>query len=142
MKKALIQIGSYEDGVKLVNGINVFCTEFISKIHLLLIINQENIEYLVDLYDKSKDKLIREKQKEYEQIARSVISEFQGMFVFTWEVAVGLVGETIVQKAKEKKVDLIVLGTQQEKVTKRLASTPILYVAEASDVPVLLIPLR
>jgi len=142
MKKALIQINSYEDGVKLVNSINVFCTEFISNIHLLLIVNQENIEYLVNLYGKSKDEIIKEKQKEYEQIAHSVISEFQGRFVFTWEVAVGLIGETIVQKAKEKKVDMIVLGTQQEKVTKRLVTTPIPYVAETSDVPVLLIPLR
>lgn len=142
MKKVLVNFDSFENGVKLVNSISTFCSELVNNIHLLLVVEEETIEYYSTLNNKSPEAIVEEKRLEYEQIARSVISEFQGAFSFTWSVQEGLLGETIISAAKKEKVDMIVLGAQQEKITKRIVSSPIPYVAETSPVPVLLIPLR
>jgi len=141
MKKALIAIGDFESGKKLITQILDFFSDWVTEIHLLYVIDRENVEHLASYRNTTIEKILEEYQSQYDNILEKLKLAFSDThLLMTSELNQGLVAESILETSKKEKVEFIVMGTRKEVYTKRLLKNYVRYVVELSEIPVLLFP--
>ncbi|TET75338.1 MAG: universal stress protein [Candidatus Heimdallarchaeota archaeon] len=141
MKKALIAIGDFESGKNLISQILDFFFDWVTEIHLLYVIDRENVEHLASYRNTTIEKILEEYQSQYDNILEKLKLAFSDThLLMTSELDQGLVAERIIETSKNEKVDFIVMGTRKESYTKRLLKNYVRYVIELSETPVLLFP--
>ena len=141
MKKALVAISDYESGDRLLKQICGFFDDWVTEIHLLAVIDNQNIEYLASFRDKDKEEVLRDTKIEIQNTLEKLAKTYaDSHFLITSEIKEGLIAETIVETSKEEHIDFIVMGTKRVRITKRLLKNNVRYVIEISNTPVLLFP--
>lgn len=141
MKKALIAIGDFESGKNLISQILDFFFDWVTEIHLLYVIDRENVEHLASYRNATIEQILEEYQSQYDNILEKLKLAFSDThLLMTSELDQGLVAERIIETSKNEKVDFIVMGTRKESYTKRLLKNYVRYVVELSEIPVLLFP--
>lgn len=141
MKKALIAIGDFESGKNLISQILDFFLDWVTEIHLLYVIDRENVEHLASYRNTTIEQILEEYQGQYANILEKLKLAFiDTHLLMTSELDQGLVAERIIETSKTEKVDFIVMGTRKESYTKRLLKNYVRYVVELSEIPVLLFP--
>jgi nucleotide-binding universal stress UspA family protein len=141
MKKALVGVGDFESGSKLINQLMEFFCDWVTEVHLLNVIDRENLNHLAAYKGKTPEEILEENKHEYENVLRNLSNEYSDTHLYiTTEISKGLIAESIIETAKKEEVDVIVMGTRRETITKRLVKNHVRYVIELSDIPVLLFP--
>jgi len=141
MKKALIAIGDFESGKNLISQILDFFFDWVTEIHLLYVIDRENVEHLASYRNTTIEKILEEYQSQYDNILEKLKLAFSDThLLMTSKLDQGLVAERIIETSKAEKVDFIVMGTRKESYTKRLLKNYVRYVIELSEIPVFLFP--
>ena len=141
MKKALVAIGDFESGKKLISLILDFFSDCVTEIHLLNVIDKENLEHLASFRNTTVQQILEEYQVEYDNILEKLKHAFSDTHLYmTSELNHGLVAEIINETSKREQVDFIVMGTRRESYTKRLLKNYVRYVIEISEKPVILFP--
>ena len=141
MKKALVPIGNFESGIKLINQLLEFFSDWVTEIHLLNVIDKQNLDTLAKFRGKTLETVFAVSQKEYESVLEKLKIEFKDTHLFiTTSITEGLISENIIEESKKENVDFIIMGTRGESITKRLIKNHVRYVIEISDIPVLLFP--
>ena len=141
MKKALIAIGDFESGKNLISQILDFFFDWVTEIHLLYVIDRENVEHLASYRNTTIEHILEEYHSQYANILEKLKLAFSDThLLMTSELDQGLVAERIIETSKTEKVDFIVMGTRKESYTKRLLKNYVRYVIELSETPVLLFP--
>jgi nucleotide-binding universal stress UspA family protein len=121
MKKALIAIGDFESGKNLISQILDFFFDWVTEIHLLYVIDRENVEHLASYRNTTIEKILEEYQSQYDNILEKLKLAFSDThLLMTSELDQGLVAERIIETSKNEKVDFIVMGTRKESYKKRL----------------------
>ncbi len=142
MKKALVAIGDFESGKKLIKQVLDLYCDWVTEIHLLNVIDKENLENVAGYRNVTVEELLKQYQMEYDNILEQLKHEFSDTHLYmTSESNQGLVAESIIETSKREKVDFIVMGTRKESLTKRLLKNYVRYVIEISDIPILLLPI-
>lgn len=141
MKKALVAIGDFESGKKLITQILDLYSDWVTEIHLLNVIDKENLDHLASYRNVTVEQILEEFQKEYDNILEKLKHAFSETHLYmTSELNQGLVAEGIIETSKREKVDFIVMGTRRESLTKRLLKNYVRFVIEISDIPIVLFP--
>ncbi|MHA1198727.1 MAG: universal stress protein [Candidatus Heimdallarchaeaceae archaeon] len=141
MKKALVAVGDFESGSKLINQMMVFFCDWITEVHLLYVIDKQNLDHLAAFRGKTPEEVLEESKHEYENTLEKLSKEYEDTHLYiSTEISKGLVAENIIETSKKEKVDFIVMGTRRGSITKRLIKNHVRYVIEISDIPVLLFP--
>jgi len=141
VKKALVAVGDFESGSKLINQLMKFFMDWVTEIHLLNVIDRENLIHLAVYQGKSPEEVLEEQKHEYENILKKLSQEYSKTHLYiTTEISKGLIAESIIETSKKEQVDMIVMGTRREAITKRLIRNHVRYVIELSNIPVLLFP--
>ena len=142
MKKALVAIGDFESGKKLIKQVLDLYCDWVTEIHLLNVIDKENLENVASYRSVTVEELLKQYQMEYDNILEQLKHEFSDTHLYmTSESNQGLVAESIIETSRREKVDFIVMGTRKESLTKRLLKNYIRYVIEISEIPILLLPI-
>ncbi len=141
MKKALVAIGDFESGSELIKQLIEFLDDCITEVHLLHVIDKQNLEQLAIYKGKTLEEVLEENQHENENILQKLILEYSDTHLYiTTELLKGLIADKIIETAKRENVEFIVMGTRRESITKRLIKNHVRYVIELSDIPVLMFP--
>lgn len=141
MKKALVGVGDFESGSKLIKQLIEFFGDCITEVHLLNVIDKQNLEQLAVYTGKTLEEVLEENQQEYKNILQKLVLEYSNTHLYiTTEILEGLIADTIIETSKKENVDIIVMGTRRESITKRLIKNHVRYVIELSDIPVLMFP--
>ncbi|MCE7738224.1 MAG: universal stress protein [Candidatus Heimdallarchaeota archaeon] len=141
MKKALVAIGDFKCGERLISHIIDFFQDWVTEIHLLYVIDRENLEHLASYRNTTVDKIQEEYRSEHNNILEKLKLTFSDThLLITSELRQGLVAESIIETSKMEKVDFIVMGTRKESLTRRLLKNYVRYVVELAEIPVLLFP--
>jgi len=141
MKKALVAIGDFESGKKLITQILDLYNDWVTEIHLLNVIDKENLDHLASYRNVTVEQILEEYQIEYDNILEKLKHAFSETHLYmTSELNQGLVAESIIETSKREKVDFIVMGTRRESLTKRLLKNYVRFVIEISDIPIVLFP--
>ncbi len=141
MKKALVAIGDFESGKKLITQILDLYNDWVTEIHLLNVIDKENLDHLANYRNVTVEQILEEYQIEYDNILEKLKHAFSETHLYmTSELNQGLVAESIIETSKREKVDFIVMGTRRESLTKRLLKNYVRFVIEISDIPIVLFP--
>ena len=142
MKKALVPIGDFESGLKLINHLLEFFSDWVTEVHLLNVVDRQNLSQLAIFRGESPKTVFEASEKEYKSILEKLKIEFQEThLLITSKISEGLISENIIEESKKENVDFIVMGTRRESITKRLIKNHVRYVIEISDIPVLLFPM-
>ncbi|MHA1221818.1 MAG: universal stress protein [Candidatus Heimdallarchaeaceae archaeon] len=142
MKRALVAIGDFENGKKLLDRTIEFFQDWINSIHLVSVIDLEDVERISSFKKLLEEEIIAQQKKECDNILDKLVAAFNDTNItITCESKEGLISEVIVATSKEKKVDLIIMGTKRESLAKRLLKNNVRFVVELSDTPVLLFPI-
>ena len=141
MKKALIAIGDFECGSKLIRQLMDFFSDWVTEVHLLKVIDRQNVDQLAAFRGKTVEEIIEENRIECDNVLTKLCKEYEDTYLYiTKEISDGLIAENIISTSKKEDVDFIVMGTRRESITKRLIKNHIRYVIEISDIPVMLFP--
>jgi nucleotide-binding universal stress UspA family protein len=141
MKKALVAVGDFESGSRLINQLMESLCDWVTEVHLLNVLDREKLDRLAVFRGESSDTIFSQSQQEYEGILKKLSIEYEDTHLyFTTEISRGLISETIVETAKKENVDFIVMGTRKGSITKRLIKNHVRYVIEISDIPIILFP--
>ncbi len=141
MKKALVAVGDFESGSKLVNQLIEFFDDWVTEVHLLYVIDKQNLEHLAVFRERSPDQILKEIKQEYNNILEKLTTVFSDTHLFiTTDITEGLISENIIELSKREEADFIVMGTRRETITRRLIKNHVRYVIELSKIPVLLFP--
>ena len=140
-KKALVAIGDFESGSKLIKQIMEFFCDWVTEVHLLNVMDKENLTHLAAFKGTTPEEILEENKHEYENILEKLSKEYADTHLYiTTELTDGLIAENIIETAKKEEVDFIVMGTRRQSITKRLIKNHVRYVIELSNIPVLLFP--
>ena len=135
MKKALVAVGDFESGSKLINQLMEFFCDWITEVHLLNVIDKQNLDHLAAFRKKSPEEILEDTKHEYENVLEKLRLEYDDTHLYiTTEISKGLISEIIIETFKKEEVDFIVMGTRRESVTKRLIKNHVRYVIEISDI--------
>ncbi len=141
IKKALVAITDFEAGSILLKNLLEFLEDSVTELHLLNVIDKENLEHLATFRNIDIEEVLTQIMKENSNMLEKLHLEFQDThFYITSQITEGLVAETILKSSKEESVDFIVMGSRSEKLAKRLMKNHVRYVIELADIPVLLFP--
>ena len=141
MKKALVAVGDFESGSKLINQLMEFFGDWVTEVHLLNVIDKQTLDQLAIFRGESQESIFSKSQQEYEGVLEKLRLEYDDTHLYiSTELSEGLISENIIKTSKKENVDFIVMGTRRESITRRLIKHHVRYVIELSDIPVLLFP--
>ena len=142
IRKVLVAIADFEVGNILLTKLLEFLEDCVTEVHLLNVIDKENLEHLATFRNMETEEVLSQIKKENSNMLDKLHLEFQDThFYITSQITEGLVAETILKSSNEEGVDFIVMGSRREKLAKRLMKNHVRYVVELANIPVLLFPI-
>jgi len=73
MKKALVAIGDFESGKKLIKQVLDLYCDWVTEIHLLNVIDKENLENVASYRSVTVEELLKQYQMEYDNIPEFIL---------------------------------------------------------------------
>ncbi|MCK4896773.1 MAG: universal stress protein [Candidatus Heimdallarchaeota archaeon] len=141
IKKALVAISDFENGTNLIKQIIDFFDDWVTKIHLINVIDSETVQHLANFRGETIEEVENKCKTESENILKNLINIYSDSHLYiTYSIETGIISESIIEASLKEEVDFITMGTKRERIAKRLLKNHIRYVIELTSIPVLLYP--